>query len=177
MNKLDCIRERNRKSTFAAKDFKYCPNCHAENRNPNKVASACCHDCNHRIDFRTRVGFSQERLNKLKIWCRIDNNKNVHAAKTRIRDRLNILKKVGRGSIKCVNCGCDDYRIIEINHINGGGTKEKNRTNRQFFRDILNNHRTIDDLNLLCRVCNAEHFINLKFGIKNFKIIYAPVNS
>lgn len=72
----------------------------------------------------------------------------------------------------CVNCGCNDHRILEINHINGGGTSEvkKGQYTRQFLRSVLSGDRQIDDLNLLCKICNAEHFVKLKFGIDNFKI-------
>jgi hypothetical protein len=27
---------------------------------------------------------------------------------------------VGKGCIECTNCGCNNIRILEINHLNGG---------------------------------------------------------
>lgn len=72
---------------------------------------------------------------------------------------------IGKGAIKCINCGCDDKRIVEINHIDGGGCQEfKKNTNGTFYRAIVNGERKTDDLNLLCRLCNTAHFLELKYG-------------
>ena len=76
--------------------------------------------------------------------------------------------------IRCHECGCDDPRIIEINHVFGGGAMEARRLRyyRQFYSDILSGVRTTEDLNLLCKVCNILHYIQLKFGINMYSIEY-----
>jgi len=53
-----------------------------------------------------------------------------------LRLRLAVIAQLG-GS--CANCGVADPRILQINHINGGGTKEdrKGRRVRQYYRSIL----------------------------------------
>lgn len=91
--------------------------------------------------------------------------------------KLKALNIVGKGNLICSNCGCKDVRILEINHINGGGYKEyKNIRNKSSRTAILTNEivmgrRTIDDLNILCHVCNHAYFVKLKYGIEyNIKL-------
>jgi len=80
--------------------------------------------------------------------------------------RLNALKIVGKGKLECSNCSCKDVRILEINHVNGGGNQEtKWLASSRFFLDIVQGKRKTDDLNLLCKVCNIAHFVKLKYEI------------
>jgi 5-methylcytosine-specific restriction endonuclease McrA len=75
--------------------------------------------------------------------------------------RLRVLKIIAKNDIKCANCGITDVRILDINHINGGGAKETKHNNRQFYYDIIKGRRQTDDLNLLCKNCNFLHYLKL----------------
>lgn len=87
--------------------------------------------------------------------------------------RREVLRLLGE---VCVYCGCDDSRLLEINHRNGGGTKEsfgsyRNREGKRnclrsdrLYVAILRGKRTTAHLETVCRVCNAWHYIGLKFG-------------
>ncbi|MBA3785875.1 MAG: hypothetical protein H0X15_10130 [Acidobacteria bacterium] len=62
------------------------------------------------------------------------------------------------GGKKCSNCGYNDFSVLEINHIYGGGRKAlKVRQNRQLYRDIMNDKVELSEYNVLCRICNALH--------------------
>lgn len=76
---------------------------------------------------------------------------------SRARRRLRALTVVGRGVLRCSNCPCNDPRLLEINHINGGGRAERraNPKDKNLYGRILRGERNLDDLNLLCIVCNA----------------------
>ena len=87
-----------------------------------------------------------------------------------IRHRARLL--VGRGVIRCSNCGCDDERVIEINHMNGGGKSELGEGPQQFCREIVFGKRTIDDLDLRCKLCNELHYILRRFGALPFRVIW-----
>ena len=64
------------------------------------------------------------------------------------------------GGKRCFNCGCNDFSILEINNINGGGRKElKTKQNRQLYRDIMNDKVNLNEYNVLCRICNALHYV------------------
>ena len=84
--------------------------------------------------------------------------------KVRVFDKL--------GGAKCVYCGCDDIKVLEVNHINGGGVKELHST-PNFKLDIVSGRRKIDDLEVTCRVCNAWHYIKEKVS-GEWKIKWSP---
>lgn len=84
--------------------------------------------------------------------------------------RLAILEKVGRGKIFCTRCGCNNVNLLEINHKNGGGRQEKLKRRMDLNTAIYYGHRSIKDLELLCKVCNAAHAALLKINIDNWNI-------
>lgn len=87
--------------------------------------------------------------------------------------RISVLNIISNGNPRCVRCGCDDINLLEINHKNGGGQKEFDKENTQnFYRKIYKRVRKIDDLELLCKVCNAWHALELKYGKLPYKVIY-----
>ena len=93
----------------------------------------------------------------------------------RNRDRrLRVLNIISNGNPICNRCGCSDTRLLEINHINGGGSQENKHGSgvTNFLNDIYNGKRKTDDLEILCRVCNARHYLELKYGKLPYKIIF-----
>ena len=87
--------------------------------------------------------------------------------------RFKILNIISNNNPVCVRCGCDDIRLLEVNHKNGGGRKESGSGNQsKFCADILHGRREINDLELLCRVCNSRHYLELKYGQLPYIIIY-----
>lgn len=66
------------------------------------------------------------------------------------------------GGAVCVECGCDEIKFLEINHIEGGGTKE-HRSRKQGLTDpLLKGTRKPTGLNVLCRICNALDYLKRK---------------
>lgn len=79
------------------------------------------------------------------------------------------------GEVRCVHCGCDDVDFLEFNHKNGGGCKEWRETGGTPIMDqVLTNKRVVDDLEILCRVCNARDYLERKYPNKphKFLVIY-----
>jgi hypothetical protein len=90
------------------------------------------------------------------------------------RLRIGALQTVSQLQVPhCANCGCDFLPLLQINHKNGGGRREKQQyvTNRIFYRAIIKGRRQITDLNVLCDVCNAVHYAQLKYG-KRYQVTY-----
>jgi hypothetical protein len=98
--------------------------------------------------------------------------------KSREKVRVAVLKMIAKSEHPvCENCGCDDIRLLEINHINGGGYQDtKGCRGSRFYQKIYKKQRPTDDLNVLCRVCNAEHAMELRYGKLPYKIIYQKGN-
>ena len=83
-------------------------------------------------------------------------------------------KAIGRlGGRRCADCGCDELTLLEINHIKGGGrAAAKVRQNRQLYREIAGGRVELSDYNVLCRVCNALHYVRDILGVKGHKVIW-----
>ena len=77
------------------------------------------------------------------------------------------------GGRRCANCGCNDFSVLEINHINGGGRKAlKVKQNRQLYRDIMNDRVDLREYNVLCRICNALHYVEEILGVKGHQVLW-----
>ncbi|CAN5336168.1 hypothetical protein BH10ACI3_BH10ACI3_19420 [soil metagenome] len=77
------------------------------------------------------------------------------------------------GGRRCAECGCDELRILEINHVHGGGRQELKATqNRQFYRAIVNDKVDLSAYNVLCRVCNALHYVRDVLGINGHDVVW-----
>ncbi|MCH7647461.1 MAG: hypothetical protein IIA83_02485 [Thaumarchaeota archaeon] len=92
--------------------------------------------------------------------------------------RLETLAKVDP-ALKCVMCGCDDTRFLEVNHIIGRGTKERkayrNEKHNESHNMILlihNGKRGLEDLNLLCRACNSIDHLERVYGHSGLRVVW-----
>ncbi len=131
-----------------------------------------CPLCGEAKDARDRRKYSQgylqkhpERSEKLRQWGK--SHQKEHSRKVRedlMRTVFALVSKSPHPS--CTSCGCDDRRLLEINHKDGGGGKEmaKGKASMTFYRDIAMLRRPVDDLEILCRVCNALHYLETKYG-------------
>ena len=96
-----------------------------------------------------------------------------YSKKRRALLRYLALEKLG---LKCAKCGFDDLRALQINHKNGGGTKEYKSLS--MYRAIIAGTRAIEDLETRCANCNALYeyergriIVAIQFaGIKQFLI-------
>lgn len=70
------------------------------------------------------------------------------------------------GGAECVRCKCKVLEVLEINHKNLGGRKEYAAFSwRQIYRSIIKNKRK-DEFEVLCKVCNAAHYVEKKFNLE-----------
>lgn len=90
------------------------------------------------------------------------------------RQRYCILRRKALGKIGllcCVNCGCEKYELLEINHISGNGYEERKiKQTARFYSDIITGKRNTNDLNILCRPCNSIHYLELLHGKLPYRI-------
>ena len=67
------------------------------------------------------------------------------------------------GGAVCKRCGCDELDFLEFNHTQGGGCKEhRNNKCKPMIDRILTFRRKTNDLECLCRVCNAIDYLEKK---------------
>ena len=82
---------------------------------------------------------------------------------------------VGKGKLECIRCGCNIFKALEINHKNLGGTQENLRylkNSDKLIHLIKDRKRKTNDLEITCRVCNSVHYLEKKYGICGFKVLW-----
>ncbi len=165
-----------RTDNFKIKDIVVCRSCYCSFRPKRGRIRENCPDCGKELDVRNRKKQYQKRSRATLLKWIKNNPKKIKISRDNHRKKLRIgvLKKITNyKKIVCIACGCNDIRLLEINHKNGGGTKENKRIgSMRLYYDILYEKRTVKDLEILCRVCNSLHYLELKFGKLPFKIIW-----
>jgi len=148
-----------------------------------------CKKCANKIGRASYKRNREKRLKYRKEYCKKNKKKVLECYKRYHREnkekirkhrrkyckklRISALEKIAGSKPICIKCGCNDLRFLEINHKNGGGTKEyKNIGGHKFYHDIINGERKTDDLNILCKACNSLHYLELKYGKLPYKIIW-----
>jgi predicted RNA-binding Zn-ribbon protein involved in translation (DUF1610 family) len=160
-----------------------CKKCFRLFFNTSKKISITCPNCGDVIDARDRSAYAkryyekypekaEQRKKKMQEYD--TTHKRERGKLMRERVRKVVLNVVSNNNPVCENCGCDDVRLLEVNHKNGGGNKELKfgKNTNAFAWDIYMGRRKTDDLNLLCRVCNALHYLELKYGKTRHIITY-----
>jgi hypothetical protein len=89
-------------------------------------------------------------------WVKNNNDKICKIRRNSyIKKRIELINLMGG---KCVICGFSDYRALQIDHINGGGSNEINRckNTNKYYQDIknLSNEERNKKYQLLCANCN-----------------------
>lgn len=138
-----------------------------------------CPYCGKAKDPRDRSAYtkayfaSSERLQRLKQWSKSRRNRKAKGSKDRslLKKRL-FFAISGTINAKCVRCGCDDWRLLEVNHKNGGGRKELGIHSHAFQWAVVMGRRKTDDLEILCRPCNAIHYLERKFGPLPMRVLW-----
>ena len=91
------------------------------------------------------------------------------------KNRLQVLAKVDP-AMKCANCGCDDTRFLEVNHIYGGGYKEHKTRGKKVTHNLIllihTGKRGLEDLNLLCKVCNQLDHLERVYGPSGLRVVW-----
>lgn len=158
-----------------------CRKCCIAFENKSQKYLTNCPKCGRIIDARIRTEQSKiynkkhpNRNRKFKQYLNSGGKRKELGKIFRLRFRKTILNILSKNNPICVSCGCDKQELLEINHKNGGGTKEVQRGKKgvKFYWDIYMGRRKTDDLEILCRVCNAKHYLELKYGKLPYRITY-----
>lgn len=151
----------------------------ANGRRDVKDLEILCKLCNrvHYIEFKygyfhyeVKWDNKSYQYNKRRLTAYEDIDQDVYVSEYNRNLRNKVLNVVGRGKLECARCSCNKRNILEINHMDGNGRKDGHC--QVFFRNIISGKRSIDDLEILCRVCNIWHYIELKYGKQPFEVIW-----
>ena len=68
-----------------------------------------------------------------------------------LEKKQEVFKKLGG---KCKRCGLKDKRVLQIDHINGGGTKNRKKHHRSLLERYQIIENGMNDFQILCANCN-----------------------
>ncbi len=160
-----------RPSSYPLKTRLHCSKCQYVWRYEGTNASSLCPICGKLVDTRDRTRdikrYMELNLKQGKKPFDWKGHKKEYIKKSRLDMRRKLFAIISKSANpKCVNCGCDDIRLLEINHKNGGGNREykRGKSSATFYWNIIMLRRDTEDLELLCRVCNAKHALEIKYG-------------
>ena len=107
-----------------------------------------CAAC-HRIYTLHWQKVNSDRYNERMKKYRTENPNIIRPMEKRRKTRLRIraIKFLGG---RCVDCGCTDLRILNINHKNGNGGKTRPKDAGTFYRNILNGTYNKDEFDVMC---------------------------
>ena len=99
-------------------------------------------------------GASKKRYGR-HAWCR-PCRKKYYFKRNRTR-KLRVIHALGG---ECVHCGNTDFRVLQVDHINGGGSRENaNGKNWQVYMKVLRGET--EEYQLLCANCNwIKRYVN-----------------
>jgi len=85
-------------------------------------------------------------------WARNKEYKRAHDKEVRDAYRIKAIEIMGG---KCVHCGYDDFRALQIDHIDGSGAEDRRkRPSRTLTRLIAQGLEPLGNYQLLCANCN-----------------------
>ena|SRR3990167_2210919 len=186
-SKSDAIRLSHRKGrkkreiTSKLRSELLCRQCGGVWKHEEKATITYCPYCGAKkcaIDARgegANTASAKARKSSLIKWYADPVNRKARGKKSRDLLRKRVFFRItGTVDNKCARCGCDDVRLLEINHKNGGGGKETQKGNKvaRFYLDIASGKRKTDDLELLCKPCNGIHALEMKYGQLPMKVVW-----
>jgi len=122
----------------------------------------------------TRTEYQREYMRRYRQLRKRPSGSDPYSKKYHHNLRLRVLEILG-GAF-CAECGCDELAILEINHKSGGGNKiAKDRPLRMQHLDIVLGRVDLSEYNVLCRVCNAAHYVRELLGIDGHRVIWNKV--
>ena len=112
-----------------------------------------------RIWARVKAGSSKQI--RAKTFDRVRYNKEYYKRpyvvekNRRSKARLAVINILGA---ECVKCGYRDLRALQLDHINGDGSKDnKNRRSSSYYRRMLENPKELfSKFQVLCANCNWD---------------------
>lgn len=97
----------------------------------------------------------QRKLAKVKDWRKAHPDRVRELGRRSRREREAVWRPAAIAKLggHCVRCGIGDVRVLELDHINGGGHSERLYTDRvSFYAAVARGDRT--DIQLLCANCH-----------------------
>lgn len=112
------------------------------------------HNTLYMREYRKKLKQTKEGIETLRKW---------RGAVT-LNRRIKVFEQYG--GCKCVLCGIDDIYVLVLDHINGGGTKERKKPGRagNFTYQWVIKNNFPKGFRVLCHNCNWKEHLRKDFG-------------
>jgi hypothetical protein len=126
------------------------------------VLHGLCTQCHAKLDTDTqRCSKCAAKQRKLAAAYKLKNGDHLRrqARERTRRVRERVLAKYG-GKCQCSGCGISQYEWLAIDHVDGGGCKERREkkfVNSQTFYNYLDKHRKLAKYQILCHNRNSAN--------------------
>jgi len=132
-----------------------CPNRKTQCKTQLELGYKQCRKCGYYKDLEHFTRLNRRSGNEFATLCK--NCNNIDNRERKQEGKKKTISLYSDGKMCCSMCGCDDIRVLEIDHINGNGNKERYQAGYTYkwYSEIKRNKR--DDLRVLCRNCNWIH--------------------
>lgn len=154
-----------------------CKHCGNIWRYEGEKTSTICPLCGQYKDARDRSDYARkyqslhpEIKERFKNWLKTHK---YNSTKRNEKLKKSAIALVSKSTTPvCIKCGCNDIRLLEVNHKNGGGSREQRKKKGVIYWDITTLRRGTNDLEILCRICNARHYLEKKYGELPYNITW-----
>lgn len=124
------------------------------------ILNDLCQDCHAKLDTDTRrcsacLSKARTRATEYSLENRERIRRRARERTRRVRER--VIAKYG-GKCQCPGCGISQYEFLAIDHVNGGGCRERRKKrfyNSQAFYNYLDKHQKLAKYQILCHNCNS----------------------
>lgn len=84
---------------------------------------------------------------------------NKQRQQKRLENKIKVMNHYSNGTMKCNCCGATGIEFLTLDHINGGGCKERKEINKRpgvdYYAWLLKTDYEDKDLQVLCYNCNC----------------------
>ncbi len=147
-----------RRNVALAKNL--CGRCYHKPRLPNLTT---CYECHRKQNIKSLECYFLAIANGLCPKCKKEKTTGKKHCEVCLRKqkeyrykyKLIVFNRYSKDGIKCARCPVVDMRVLDIDHIHGGGTKQRKTTGSgtQFYHYLIKAGLP-DGYQILCRNCN-----------------------
>lgn len=122
-----------------------------QRRNPEKVLG---HKEAYRLKHRDAIRAANREWMR-RAYTNDAERARVYDRKRRAQTRLDVIMAYSGGTMRCVRCGFSDLRALQVDHINGGGQRQRMAfKNKDSFFISLKRLGFPEGYQVLCANCN-----------------------
>lgn len=140
-----------------AKQARYCKLCRKKRDHNYHVAYNKIYNKQpENLHYGRKVSANFRKNHPDRIKKLMDERGHLYKYNYSVKRKIDVLKAYSKDPFKpaCVKCGFDDYRALQIDHINGNGAKHRRELGTNYLYTWLRKNGYPEGFQVLCANCN-----------------------